>query len=135
MNSKRRLVVYVDDTLVRSAGTKRMPIPSVVAHVKELAKADAELYCWSTAGAEYARSTARELGIEALFVTFLPKPNVLIDDQDIGTWKRFTVVHPLGYFGHSRSIFGHARTRRYDFSSRSAVNPIPRLFGAGGCMS
>jgi hypothetical protein len=98
MNSKRRLVVYVDvdDTLVRSAGTKRMPIPSVVAHVKELAKADAELYCWSTVGAEYARSTARELGIEALFVAFLPKPNVLIDDQDIGTWKRFTVVHPLG---------------------------------------
>ena len=42
------------------------------------------------------RSTARELGIEALFVAFLPKPNVLIDDQDIGTWKRFTVVHPLG---------------------------------------
>ena len=98
MNSKRRLVVYVDvdDTLVRSAGTKRMPIPSVVAHVKELAKANTELYCWSTAGAEYARSTARELGIEALFVAFLPKPNVLIDDQDIGTWKRFTVVHPLG---------------------------------------
>ena len=98
MNSKRRLVVYVDvdDTLVRSVGTKRMPIPSVVAHVKELAKADAELYFWSTAGAEYARSTARELGIEALFVAFLPKPNVLIDDQDIGTWKRFTVVHPLG---------------------------------------
>ena len=85
MSSKRRLVVYVDvdDTLVRSAGTKRMPIPSIVAHVKELAKADAELYCWSTAGAEYARSTARELGIEALFVAFLPKPNVLIDDQDI----------------------------------------------------
>ncbi len=98
MNSKRHLVVYVDvdDTLVRSAGTKRMPIPSIVAHVKELAKADAKLYCWSTAGAEYARSTARELGIEALFLAFLPKPNVLIDDQDIGAWKRFTVVHPLG---------------------------------------
>ena len=65
MSSKRRLVVYVDvdDTLVRSAGTKRMPIPSVVAHVKELAKADAELYCWSTAGAEYALS---EDGIDDL---------------------------------------------------------------------
>src|SRR5262249_11262339 len=98
MNAKCRLVVYVDvdDTLIRTAGTKRMPIPSVVAHVKELAKADAELYCWSTVGAEYARAAARELGIEALFVAFLPKPNVLIDDQDIGTWKRFTVVHPLG---------------------------------------
>jgi hypothetical protein len=85
-----------DDTLIRSAGTKRLPIPSVVAQVRELAKANTELYCWSTAGAEYARSTARELGIEALFVAFLPKPNVLIDDQDIGTWKRFIVVHPLG---------------------------------------
>jgi predicted HAD superfamily phosphohydrolase YqeG len=101
MNSKQRLVVYVDvdDTLVRSAGTKRMPIPSVVAHVKHLAKEGAELYCWSTAGSEYARRTASDLGIEGLFVAFLPKPNVLIDDQDVGVWKRFTVVHPLGTAG------------------------------------
>jgi hypothetical protein len=24
---------------------------------------------------------------------------VLIDDQDVGVWKRFTVVHPLGTAG------------------------------------
>jgi len=98
MKPKARLVVYVDvdDTLVRSAGTKRMPIPSVVAHVKSLSEAHTELYCWSTGGAEYARMTARELGIEACFAGFLPKPNVLIDDQDVGDWKRFVLVHPLG---------------------------------------
>jgi hypothetical protein len=92
------LVVYVDvdDTLVRSAGTKRMPIPSVVAHVKQLAaQGGVELYCWSAAGAEYARATARELGIEKCFAAFLPKPNVLVDDQEIGVWKRFVVIHPL----------------------------------------
>jgi len=98
MKSKAKLVVYVDvdDTLVRTAGTKRMPIPSVVAHVKSLSEAHAELYCWSTGGAEYARRTARELGIEGCFAGFLPKPNVLIDDQEFGDWRRFVVVHPLG---------------------------------------
>jgi hypothetical protein len=42
MDSHRRLVVYidVDDTLVRSAGTKTMPIPSMVEHVKALARGD-----------------------------------------------------------------------------------------------
>ena len=77
MKANIPLVVYVDvdDTLVRSAGTKRMPIPSVVAHVKQLAaQGGVELYCWSTAGAEYARATARELGVENCFVAFLPKP-------------------------------------------------------------
>ena len=98
MTLKRPLVVYVDvdDTLVRSAGTKRIPMPEVVAHVKKLAESGAELYCWSTGGAAYARSTAKELGTESCFVAFLPKPNILIDDQEIGVWKRFTLVHPLG---------------------------------------
>src|SRR5258708_34663466 len=98
MKSIPRLVVYVDvdDTLVRSAGTKRMPIPQVVTHVKALAKAGADLYCWRTAGAGYARITAKELGIEECFAAFLPKPNVLIDDQELVEWQRFVVVHPLG---------------------------------------
>jgi hypothetical protein len=97
MNSKRHVVIYVDveDTLVRTAGAKRLPIPSVVAHVKALFEGGAELYCWSTAGADYARATAQELGLENCFKSFLPKPHILIDDQDIATWKRFTVVHPL----------------------------------------
>jgi hypothetical protein len=97
MTAKQRLVVYVDvdDTLVRSAGTKAMPIPSMVEHTKILAAEGAELYCWSTAGADYARSVAQQLGIEHCFVGFLPKPNVLIDDQEPGSWKRFAVVHPL----------------------------------------
>ena len=97
MNAKRPLVVYVDvdDTLVRSAGTKRMPIPTVVAHVKELLAAGAELYCWSTAGADYARATAQQLGLEHCFKAFLPKPNILIDDQELDTWRRFALIHPL----------------------------------------
>jgi len=76
MNTQLPLVVYVDvdDTLVRSAGTKRMPIPTVVAHVKTLFLDGVELFCWSTAGAEYARVTAQQLGIETCFKAFLPKP-------------------------------------------------------------
>ena len=90
-----------DDTLVRSVGAKSIPIPGVVEQVKKLASAGAELYCWSTVGADYARSATRELGIESCFVGFLPKPNILIDDQAIADWKRFATVHPLNASGKS----------------------------------
>lgn len=101
MKTDRRLVVYidVDDTLVRSAGTKTVPIPSIIEHVKQLADSGAELYCWSSVGAEYARITTRNLGIESCFVGFLPKPNIVIDDQAIPDWKRFATVHPLNVAG------------------------------------
>jgi hypothetical protein len=101
MNQNRALVVYVDvdDTLIRSAGTKVMPLPAVVEHVKELARSGATIYCWSTGGAEYARSIAQMLGIDHCFIGFLPKPNLLIDDQAPNAWKRFAVVHPLNLRG------------------------------------
>jgi hypothetical protein len=97
MKTDMPLVVYidVDDTLIRSAGTKTIPIPNVVEHLRQLADSGAELYCWSSVGAEYARATARNLGIERCFVAFLPKPNIAIDDQAISDWKRFATVHPL----------------------------------------
>jgi phosphoserine phosphatase len=43
-----------------------MPIPSVVQHVKDLYEQGATLYCWSSGGAEYARQSAHEFGIEYL---------------------------------------------------------------------
>ena len=97
MKSNQRLAVYVDvdDTLLRSAGTKTLPVPHVVEHVKDLAKSGAELYCWSAVGAEYARRAAHKLGIEQCFVGFLPKPNIAVDDQELRDWKHFAVVHPL----------------------------------------
>lgn len=97
MTTAKRLVVYVDvdDTLVRSAGTKTIPIPSVLEHVKKLAGEGAELYCWSSGGAEYARDIAEKFGIGNCFAAFLPKPNVLIDDQAVSEWKGFVTVHPL----------------------------------------
>jgi len=90
------LVVYVDvdDTLVRSFGAKRIPMSSVVDHVRELHRRGATLYCWSTAGAEYAHASARELGIEACFSGFLPKPNIMIDDQAPAEWRQLRCVHP-----------------------------------------
>lgn len=103
MKPDKPLVVYidVDDTLIRSSRTKTIPIPNVVEQVKLLADAGAALYCWSTVGAEYARDVAQRLGIDRCFVGFLPKPNVLIDDQGISDWKRFATVHPLSVSGKS----------------------------------
>ena len=90
------MVIYVDvdDTLVRSFGSKRIPMLEMMGHVRELARRGATLHCWSTGGAEYARSTAEELGIEACFASFLAKPNVVIDDQPLAGWRRLLQVHP-----------------------------------------
>jgi len=74
---------------------KRVPIPRVVEHVRALSDSGATLYCWSSAGASYARESVEELGIAEYFSGFLPKPNVFIDDQSPESWRRSVHVHPL----------------------------------------
>jgi len=86
--------IDVDDTLVRSAGTKRIPIVSIVQHVRSLKEEGWELYCWSSGGGEYAKSAAEELGLSSCFVAFLPKPNVMIDDVAPSAWPFLRVIHP-----------------------------------------
>jgi hypothetical protein len=95
------LVVYVDvdDTLVRSVGSKRIPIVRVVEHVRQLKAGGATLHCWSSGGADYARQSAVELGIEHCFQSFLSKPNVMIDDQAVADWKLCLEVHPQSIDG------------------------------------
>lgn len=90
------MVIYVDvdDTLVRTVGAKRIPMPATVRRVRELKVEGAELYLWSSGGAEYARQSAEELGIADLFSAFLPKPHVLLDDQELADWRGLRVVHP-----------------------------------------
>jgi FMN phosphatase YigB (HAD superfamily) len=89
-------VVYfdVDDTLVRSAGTKRIPISPVVERIRTLHARGITLYLWSSGGADYARNTAAELGVGHCFEGFLPKPTHIVDDQHIMQWRDLTHVHP-----------------------------------------
>ena len=90
------LVVFVDvdDTLIRTAGSKRIRVSGVSEHVASLAAEGALLYCWSSGGADYAREVAEELGIAQHFVAFLPKPHAMIDDQEVSQWRRLTQVFP-----------------------------------------
>lgn len=81
------IYVDVDDTLVRTVGTTRIPMPRVIGHVKRLHQGGAVLYLWSSGGADYARESAEELGITECFVGFLPKPAVMIDDQPVSEWR------------------------------------------------
>lgn len=89
-------VVYVDvdDTLVRTFGTKRVPRTEVVEHVRALHASGAELYCWSAGGAAYAEEVAAELGLGSCFRAFLPKPHALLDDQPPEAWRGFRTIHP-----------------------------------------
>jgi len=84
----------MDDTLVRSAGTKRIPMPAVIRHVRELHAQGATLYLWSSGGTEYAQRTAEELGLVDCFAGFLPKPHLIIDDQQVHEWRDCKQLHP-----------------------------------------
>lgn len=97
MSESRPEIVFVDvdDTLVRSAGAKRIPMTAVVRRVAALHRAGTTLYCWSTGGADYAREVARELELEHCFVAFLPKPTIMLDDQAPSEWRLCRHVHPF----------------------------------------
>ncbi len=86
--------IDVDDTLVRSVGTKRIPIVPTIGYVKGLKAKGWELYCWSSGGAEYAKTSAKELGIEQCFVAFLPKPELMVDDVPPHLWREIKILHP-----------------------------------------
>ncbi len=87
------IYVDVDDTLVRSFGSKRIPMGQMVERIAALKRAGAEMYCWSSGGADYAEHSARELGIWECFKAFLPKPQLLVDDVAIASW-RLSELHP-----------------------------------------
>jgi hypothetical protein len=88
------IFVDVDDTFVRSSGAKRIPMPSVIRHIRDLYEQGAVLYCWSSGGADYARRSAEEFGIAECFSGFLPKPNAILDDQHLTEWRYLKQVHP-----------------------------------------
>lgn len=85
--------VDIDDTLVRSFGSKRIPISKSVEFVRRLKAAGALLYCWSSGGGEYAKATAEELDLVECFEGFLPKPHLLVDDVSIRDWNLLE-IHP-----------------------------------------
>ena len=94
MQNPLYVYVDVDDTLVRSMGGKRINMPAVIRHVRELKAQGAILYCWSSGGGDYARQSAEESGIADCFEAFLPKPHILLDDQEMTDWRRFICIHP-----------------------------------------
>lgn len=91
---QRVIFVDVDDTLVRTVGTKRIPMPAAIEKVRQLHRDGATLFLWSSGGAAYAKASATELGITDLFQSFLPKPDVYIDDQAFQEWRYCQHVLP-----------------------------------------
>ena len=88
------IFVDVDDTLIRSFGSKQIPIPNTIRYVREMFNAGNVLYCWSRGGAQYSRDVATKLGIADCFVCFLPKPNVVIDDRLEKLLDHCEFIHP-----------------------------------------
>lgn len=87
------IYVDVDDTLIRSIGTRRIPIPATVGLVKALKDRGAALFLWSRGGARYAQEVAEELKVADCFEAFLPKPQLLLDDATVEHWSA-AELHP-----------------------------------------
>lgn len=92
----QKLVIYVDvdDTLIRTVGSKRIPIPRCADYVRKQFSDGNTLYCWSRGGGDYAREVAAELGIADCFTAFLPKPDMLLDDRLEESLSHCEFVHP-----------------------------------------
>jgi len=101
------LIVFVDvdDTLVRTVGTKRIPMVSTIEHVRRLKAEGVQLFCWSAGGADYAREVAIDFHLADCFIAFLPKPHVMIDDQPPVEWSRTRLIHPASCTGHSATNY------------------------------
>ncbi len=99
MPTKHVIYIDVDDTLIRSFGSKRIPIPSTIAYAREASAAGNPVYCWSRVGADYAREVATQLGIAECFAGFLPKPDIIIDDQLDGFLSHCEFILPLNAGG------------------------------------
>ena len=83
------MIVYVDvdDTIVRWAGSKAIPRTLIIERLRERAARGERLFLWSRAGDQAAREVAERLGVADLFEAFLPKPELLIDDEPITEWS------------------------------------------------
>ncbi len=93
---KKESVIFVDvdDTLIRSFGTKQIAIPTTIQYVRDMFRAGNLLYCWSRGGAQYSRDVATKLGIADCFVCFLPKPDVVVDDRLEQLLDHCEFIHP-----------------------------------------
>ena len=107
--TERPLVIFVDvdDTFMRSFGTKRIAVPAVIEHIRNLHISGAALYCWSSGGADYAKASAMEFGIAECFIAFLPKPQVILDDQSTDQWRYLLQLHPNSTPGRTMDDYRH----------------------------
>ena len=88
------IFIDVDDTLMRSFGSKQIPILNTIQYVRDMFRAGNLLYCWSRGGAQYSRDIATKLGIADCFVGFLPKPDVIVDDRLEQVLDHCEFIHP-----------------------------------------
>ena len=78
--------VDVDLTLVDANGRI---LPGATEALAKLHEKGCHLFLWSTHGAEYARNTAKRLGLTERFEGYAAKPDIVIDDMPA------TVMNPF----------------------------------------
>ena len=100
MPNDKVIYIDVDDTLIRSVGKTRIPMPESVALVRRAYDSGHRLYCWSRGGSNYAEEVARELGIAECFVDFLPKPDSILDVRRADVFDYCEIILPANAANH-----------------------------------
>ena len=79
------MIIYIDidDTLIRTIGSKIIPIPDTVNFIKNCNTNKNEIYLWSRGGAQYCKNIAIKLLLDHKITGYLPKPNLIIDDTEL----------------------------------------------------
>ena len=95
MENNKTVFVDVDDTLIRSVGSKIIPNTRVIEKVRMLHQKGMTIIVWSTAGSEYAKRISENIGISEIISFYFTKPQYIIDDQEIDKWLNTKVIHPL----------------------------------------
>ena len=100
--NKQVIFVDVDDTLIRSFGGKQIPMTGSVDLIRRMYENGDRLFCWSRGGDDYAKCVADSLGILECFEAFLPKPDVIIDDQGRKALEHCEIILPANAANHRR---------------------------------
>jgi len=95
MFEEKSVFVDVDDTLVRSVGSKIIPLPKVIDKVRLLAARGYRIFVWSSGGATYSERISKDLGIAGIVSGYFCKPAFVIDDQPVENWPATRMIHPL----------------------------------------
>ena len=77
MNGKKIIFIDIDDTLVRTYGLKRIPIPKTIQAIFRFHKEGSEIYLWSNGGSDYCKKNSKRIRNRQMHYRIFTKANFI----------------------------------------------------------